>query len=131
MTILNEEIKYRELKESIRMMNIQRRDTKKINLIEEGKNIGINEVIKHSEIINNSLKFKLKSYCLKCRKNTENINSRVSNTNNGKTMMLSKGVVCGRKKSRFIKKQDAKGLLSNLGLMAPLRKVSLLGDILF
>ena len=112
-------------------MNIQRRDTKKINLIEEGKNIGINEVIKHSEIINNSLKFKLKSYCLKCRKNTENINSRVSNTNNGKTMMLSKGVVCGRKKSRFIKKQDAKGLLSNLGLMAPLRKVSLLGDILF
>ena len=56
MTIINEEKKYRELKESIRMMNSQRSDTEKINLIEEGKKIGINEVIKHNEIINNSLK---------------------------------------------------------------------------
>ena len=56
MTILNEEKKYRELKESIRMMNSQRSDVEKINLIEEGKKIGINEVIKHKEIINNSLK---------------------------------------------------------------------------
>ena len=55
-TIINEEKKYRELKESIRMMNSQRSDTEKINLIEEGKKIGINEVIKHNEIINNSLK---------------------------------------------------------------------------
>ena len=56
MTILNEEKKYRELKESIRMMNSQRSDVEKISLIEEGKKIGINEVIKHNEIINNSLK---------------------------------------------------------------------------
>ena len=49
-TILNEEKKYQELKESIRMMNSQRIDVKKISLIEEGKRIGINEVI------NNSLK---------------------------------------------------------------------------
>ena len=56
MTIINEEKKYRELKESIRIMNSQRSDTEKINLIEEGKKIGINEVIKHNEIINNSLK---------------------------------------------------------------------------
>ena len=56
MTIINEEKKYRELKESIRMMNSQRSDTEKNNLIEEGKKIGINEVIKHNEIINNSLK---------------------------------------------------------------------------
>ena len=56
MTILNEEKKYRELKESIRMMNSQRSDVEKISLIEEGKRIGINEVIKHSEIINNYLK---------------------------------------------------------------------------
>ena len=56
MTILNEEKKYRELKESIRMMNSQRSDAEKISLIEEGKKIGINEVIKHNEIINNSLK---------------------------------------------------------------------------
>ena len=56
MTILNEEKKYRELKESIRMMNSQRSDVEKISLIEEGKKIGINEVIKRNEIINNSLK---------------------------------------------------------------------------
>ena len=47
---------YRELKESIRMMNSQRSDVEKISLIEEGKKIGINEVIKRNEIINNSLK---------------------------------------------------------------------------
>ena len=56
MTILNEEKKYRELKESIRMMNSQRSDVEKVSLIEEGKKIGINEVIKRNEIINNSLK---------------------------------------------------------------------------
>ena len=56
LTIINEEKKYRELKGSIRMMNSQRSDTEKINLIEEGKKIGINEVIKRNEIINNSLK---------------------------------------------------------------------------
>ena len=56
MTIINEEEKYRELKESIRMMNSRRIDAEKVNLIEEGKKIGINEVIKHNEIINNSLK---------------------------------------------------------------------------
>ena len=56
MTILNEEKKYRELKESIRMMNSHRSDAEKVSLIEEGKKIGINEVIKHNEIINNSLK---------------------------------------------------------------------------
>ena len=56
MTILNEEKKYRELKESIRMMNSHRSDAEKVSLIEEGKKIGINEVIKCNEIINNSLK---------------------------------------------------------------------------
>ena len=50
--------KYRELKESIRMMNSQRGDAEKVNLIEEGKKIGINEAIKHNEIINNSSKYK-------------------------------------------------------------------------
>ena len=48
MTILNEEKKYRELKESIRMINSQKSDAKKISLIEEGKNTGINEVIKRN-----------------------------------------------------------------------------------
>ena len=55
-TIINEE-KKRELKESIiRMMNSQRRNVEKFNLIEEGKKIGINETSKGNEIINNSLK---------------------------------------------------------------------------
>ena len=56
MTTLNEEKKYRELKESIRVMNSQRSDDKKNYLLEEGKKIDINEVIKRNEIINNSLK---------------------------------------------------------------------------
>ena len=72
----------------------------------------------------------MKSYCLKCRKYTENINPRVSNTSNGGTMILSKCAICGSKKSRFIKNQEAKGLLSNLGITTPLNKVPLLGDIL-
>ena len=71
------------------------------------------------------------SYCLKCRKDTENINPRVSNTSNSRTMTLSKCAICGSKKSRFINNQEAKGLLSNLGVRTPLSKVPILGDILF
>ena len=56
LTILNEDKKYRELKESIRMMSSQRSDVEKVSLIEKGKKIGINEVIKCNEIINNRLK---------------------------------------------------------------------------
>ena len=55
-TIINEEKKCWELKESITMMNSHRSDAEKVSLIEEGKKIGINEVIKRNEIINNSLK---------------------------------------------------------------------------
>ena len=55
MTIINEEKKYWELKQSIRMMNSQRKDSE-INLIEQGKKIGINEVVKDNEMIKNSLK---------------------------------------------------------------------------
>ena len=75
------------------------------------------------------------SYCLKCKKkkkkNTGSINPKVSKTTNGKTMILSKCTICGSKKSKFIKKQQAKGLLSNLGIRTPLNKIPLLGDILF
>ena len=73
----------------------------------------------------------MKSYCLKCRKNTENINPRVSKTSNGRTMILSKCAICGSKKSRFIKDQEAKGLLSNLVVRTPLSKVPIVGDVLF
>ena len=73
----------------------------------------------------------MKSYCLKCRKDTENINPRVSNTSNGRKTILSKCAICGSKKSIFIKNQEAKGLLSNLGVRAPLSKAPILTDILF
>ena len=76
-------------------------------------------------------KYKMKSYCLKCRKDTENINPKVSKTSNGRTMLLSNCAVCNSKKSRFIKSQEAKGLLSNLGVRTPLSKVPILDDILF
>ena len=56
MTITNEKRNYRELKESVRMMKSPRSDTEKINLIEEGKKIGIDELIKRNEVISNSLK---------------------------------------------------------------------------
>ena len=73
----------------------------------------------------------MKSYCLKCRKDNENINPKFSKTSNGRTMVLSNCAICNSKKSRFIKNQEAKGLLSNLGIRTPLSKVSILGDILF
>ena len=75
--------------------------------------------------------YKMKSYCLKCKKHTENINPQVSSTSNGKIMILSKCAICGSKKSRFIKKQEAKGLLSKLGINAPFSKLPILGVILF
>ena len=67
----------------------------------------------------------MKLYCLKCRKDTENINPRVSKISNGRTMILSKCAICGSKKSRFIKNQEAKGIRT------PLFKVPILEDILF
>ena len=73
----------------------------------------------------------MKSHCLKCRKDTENLNPRVSKTSNGRTMVLSKCAICNSKKSRFIKNQEAKGLRSNLGVKTSLSKVSILGAILF
>ena len=74
------------------------------------------------------------SFCFKCKKkkkNTENINPRVSKTSHGKTMLLSKFAISGTKKPQFIKKEEASGILSSLGLKAPLSKIPLFGDILF
>ena len=73
----------------------------------------------------------MKSYCLKCRKDTANINPKVSSSSNGKAMILFKCAICGSKKSRFIKNQEAKVLLSNLGIKTPLSKLPILDDILF
>ena len=73
----------------------------------------------------------MKSYCLKCRKDIEDINPRVSKASNNKTMVLSKCAICGSKRARFIKNQEAKGLLSNLSIRTPLSKLPILDDILF
>ena len=75
--------------------------------------------------------YHMKSYCLKCRKDTENINPRVSNSSNDKTMILPKCTICDSKKSRFIKNQEAKGLSSNLGIRTPLSKVPILVTFCF
>ena len=71
------------------------------------------------------------SFCLKCKKNTESINPKVSKTTNGKTMILSTCALYDSKKSKFIKEQQAKGLLSNLGIRTPLNKIPVLEDIFF
>ena len=77
------------------------------------------------------LHIKTKSYCLKCTKDTENINSRVSKTSSNKTMILSKCAKSGNKKLRFIKNQEAKGLLSNLGVKTSLNIVPILDVPIF
>ena len=74
----------------------------------------------------------MKSYCLKGKKkNTGNIDPNVLTSSNGRVMILSKCAICGSKKSKFIKHQEAKELLSKLGIKTPLSKVPVLGDILF
>ena len=71
------------------------------------------------------------SCCLKCKKNIKSIDPVVSKTSNVGTIILLKCAICGSKKSRFIKKQEAKALLSNVGIRTPLSKILLLGDVLF
>ena len=71
------------------------------------------------------------SYCFKCRRNTKSTNPKVSKTTNGKAIILPTCAICGSKKSKFIKEQEAKGLLSNLGFRTPLNIIPVLGNILF
>ena len=72
----------------------------------------------------------MKTYCVKCRKNTENLNSKTFETKINRLIMRSKCPDCGIKKSKFVKEQEAKGLLSNLEIKAPLSKIPLL-NVLF
>ena len=72
----------------------------------------------------------MNTYCLKCKKDTFNINPKMVKTKNNRLLMQSKCSVCGTKKSRFVKKHDAKGLLSNLGIKTSLSKIALL-NVLF
>ena len=71
----------------------------------------------------------MKTYCMKCRKDTENIDPKMVRTKNNRLIMQSKCPVCGIKKSRFVKEQEAKSLLSNLGIRTPLSKISLLNAL--
>ena len=73
----------------------------------------------------------MKTYCVKCKKDTENLDSKYFRTKNNRLIMQSKCNDCKNKKSRFIKEQEAEGLLSNLGIRTPLSKVPILGDVLF
>ena len=72
----------------------------------------------------------MKTYCVKCRRDTENIDPKMVRTKNNRLIMLSKCSVCGIELSRFVKEQESKGLLSNLGIKTPLSKTPLL-NILF
>ena len=63
------------------------------------------------------------TYCLVCKKNTENKEPKIVKTKNNRLMLLSKCAICGNKKSKFIKEQEAKGLLSSLGIRTPLSNI--------
>ena len=66
----------------------------------------------------------MNTYCVKCKKDTENIDPKMFRTKHNRVIIQSKCPVCGIKKSRFIKEQEAKGLLSNLGIKTPLLNAS-------
>ena len=68
---------------------------------------------------------------MKCKKDTENLDSKIFRTKNNRLIMQSECSDCRNKKSRFIKEQEAEGLLSNLGIRTLLSKIPVLGDILF
>ena len=72
----------------------------------------------------------MNTYCIKCRKDTENLDTKIVRIKNNRLVMQSKCSVCGLKKSRFLKEQEAKGLLSNLGIKTPLSIIPLL-NVLF
>ena len=72
----------------------------------------------------------MKTYCVKCRKDAENINPKMVRTKNNRLIMQSKCPACRIKKSIFVKEQEANGLLSNLGIKTPLSKIALL-NVLF
>ena len=68
----------------------------------------------------------MKTYCLKCKTNNDNIDPNMFRTKNNRLIMQSKCSVCKNKKSRFVKEQEAKGLLIELGIKSPFSKIPLL-----
>ena len=67
----------------------------------------------------------MKTYCVKCKKDAENIDPKIFRTKNNRLVMQSKCYLCGIKKSRFLKEQEGKDLLSNLGIKTSLSKIPL------
>ena len=72
----------------------------------------------------------MKTYCVKCRRDPENIDPKMIRTKNNRLIMQSKCSVCRIKKTRFVKEQETRDLLSNLGIKTPLSKIPLL-NVLF
>ena len=107
------------------MMKAQKSDTEKIIWLKKVKEKAL------IKLLDKMHKYKtILSYYLKCRKNTKNIHPKISVTSNGKTV-ISNCAVCGSKKWKFVKKQERNGLLSSLGIKAPLSKIPLAGPLLF
>ena len=69
------------------------------------------------------------SYCLNSRKNTESKNPKVAKTKNRRMMLFSSCALCHSKKLKFLKEEEASGLLTSLGIKAPVSKVSLLNNL--
>ena len=65
----------------------------------------------------------MQTYCVSCKRNTENKNAKVIKTKNGRLQMKSNCSVCGKRKSQFVSNQKASGLLSSLGVRTPLSKI--------
>ena len=72
----------------------------------------------------------MNTYYMKCKSDTENVNSEMFRTKNNRLIMQSKCSVCGIKRTKIVKEQKKKGLLSNLGIRIPLSKIPLL-NVLF
>ena len=72
----------------------------------------------------------MKTSCVKCRKDTENIDPKMVRTKINRLIMQVRCPVCGIKKSRFVKEQEAKVLLSNLGIKTLFSKIPFL-NVLF
>ena len=89
-TILKEKDRYEMMKENLRNKNGNSYEIMRFN--------SVKSKLKFIKCIT----YKMKTYCLKCRKDTENIDLKISSTSNGKSMILSKSAICGSKNSRFI-----------------------------
>ena len=108
------------------MMKTQRSDTEKIIWSKKVKKKALMKLLEKMH------KYKMMlSYCLKCRNYRKNIDPKISVTSNGKTMILLNCVTCSSTKSKFIRKQEADGLLSSFRIKTPLRKIPLVGAVLF